>query len=448
MSQGEQPPVGDVPPAPDLPPAAPDPVVPEPPAPTAAAAPPAPPHVPAAGPVRPARTQPQLGGMGVKDAPRVAAELAGEALSTAELDDDHLDEEMPRVQFDRRSLILGVVFILGAVAFFYFVLPQLSGLEDTWNRLGDGDPWWLALAFAFSVLSFAGYVGLFQGVYVTGEARHRIGYRESYQITMAGLAATRLFAAGGAGGIALTAWALRRSGMSRRDVADRSIAFLVLTYAVYMAALVLCGYGLRWNLLEGPAPFGVTVIPAVFGLAVITIALLMTFVPADVERRFERWAGGSGRLSRVAVRLSTVPAAISSGVRIALRHIGRRDPALVGVIAYWGFNIAILWACFHAFGEAPPWAVIVMAYFVGMLGNLLPLPGGVGGVDGGMIGAFVAFGVGGSLALVAVLAYRVFAFWLPTIPGIVAYFQLRRTVAGWREQRADGAPALDGAQTA
>jgi len=381
------------------------------------------------------RRQPHLDRM-VKDLPRVAAELAGEALSSGAGEEESAeDEEMPRVQVTRKTLVLGAVFVLSVVAFFYFVLPQLSGLEDTWHRLGDGDPLWLLLAFGFSILSFVGYVGLFQGVYVTEAARERIGYRESYLITMAGLAATRLFAAGGAGGIALTAWALRRSGMSRRDVADRSIAFLVLTYAVYMGALVIFGYGLSWGILSGPAPFGVTVVPALFGLAVIVLALLMTFVPADVERRFEQWSSGGGRLSRLGAKLSTVPAAISSGVRIAIGHIGKRDPALVGVAAYWGFNIAILWACFHAFGEAPPWAVIVMAYFVGMLGNLLPLPGGVGGVDGGMIGAFAAFGVSGSLALVAVLTYRVFAFWLPTIPGIIAYFQLRRTVAGWHEQR-------------
>ena len=384
--------------------------------------------------VRPPRAQHLLAGM--KDAPRVAAELAGEAWASGpDIEEDELDEEMPRVQVTRRAVVLGVVFVLMAVAFFYFVLPQLSGLEDTWNRIDEGNPWWLLLAFGFSVLSFGGYVALFQGVYVHGTTSTRIGYRESYQITMAGLAATRLFAAGGAGGIALTAWALRRSGMSRRAVADRSIAFLTLTYLVYMLAIVVVGYGLSWGIFPGPAPFGVTVVPAIFGIIVIAIGLLMTFVPADVERRFERWSGGEGRLARLAIRVSTVPAAISSGVRIALRHIGARDPALVGVAAYWGFNIAILWACFHAFGEAPPWAVIVMAYFVGMLGNLLPLPGGVGGVDGGMIGAFAAFGTSGSLALVAVLTYRVFAFWLPTIPGIIAYFQLRRTVAGWREQR-------------
>ena len=112
-----------------------------------------------------------------------------------------------------------------------------------------------------------------------------------------------------------------------------------------------------------------------------------------------------------------------------------RDPSILGAVAYWAFNVAVLWASFHAFGESPPWPVIVQAYFVGMLGNLLPLPGGVGGVDGGMIGAFIAFGVDGSLAVVAVLTYRAFAFWLPTIPGAIAFFQLRRTVARWREER-------------
>jgi uncharacterized protein (TIRG00374 family) len=75
-----------------------------------------------------------------------------------------------------------------------------------------------------------------------------------------------------------------------------------------------------------------------------------------------------------------------------------------------------------------------MSYFVGMLGNVLPLPGGIGGVDGAMIGAFSAFGIAPALAVVAVLAYRGLAFWLPTLPGAVAYLQLRRTVHRWRTE--------------
>ncbi len=86
-----------------------------------------------------------------------------------------------------------------------------------------------------------------------------------------------------------------------------------------------------------------------------------------------------------------------------------------------------------------------MAYFVGMVGNTLPLPGGIGGVDGGMIGAFTAFGVPVQLAVVAVLAYRGFAFWLPTLPGAVAYLQLRRTVARWQRSPLPARPTGPGA---
>jgi uncharacterized protein (TIRG00374 family) len=346
----------------------------------------------------------------------------------------HDDEEMPKLRVARRTVLLGVVFIVVALCFLYFVLPQLAGLDDTWERIESGNPWWLALAFLFTVLSFAGYVILFQAVFV--RAGSRIDLRASYQITMAGLAATRVFAAGGAGGIALTAWALRRSGMSRRRVADSTIAFIALQYIVYVGALVLIGIGLRTDVLEGPAPFAITVVPAIFGAVMIGLAGLLALVPTDFERRLRDWSlrHDRPRLARVGQRLATVPAAVSAGLREGIDHVRSGDPAVLGSLAFWGFNIAVLWASFHAFGEAPPWAVIVMAYFVGMLGNLLPLPGGVGGVDGGMIGAFAAFGVDFGLATVAVLTYRGFAFWLPTIPGALAYFQLRKTVDKWRHQ--------------
>jgi uncharacterized protein (TIRG00374 family) len=352
------------------------------------------------------------------------------------------EEEMPRLRVTRRMLVIGFIFVVAALAFLYFVLPQIAGLDETWHRIEQGDPWWLALALAFTVLSFGGYVVLFEYVYVS--AGSRIDLRTAYQITMASLAATRVFAAGGAGGIALTAWALRRSGMAARQVADSTVVFLVLTYVVYMGALVILGLGMYAGLLPGSAPIGVTLVPAIFGLVCFAVFLLLALVPADVERRMQDWAcrHEHPRLARVAGRLATFPAAVSTGVRQSIRHVSHFDPALLGSIAYWGFNIAVLWACFHAFGEAPTWTVIVMGYFVGMLGNLLPLPGGVGGVDGGMIGAFAAFGVDFGLATVAVLTYRGFAFWLPTIPGAIAYFQLRKTVRHWRRST----PAVEAGQ--
>ena len=99
------------------------------------------------------------------------------------------------------------------------------------------------------------------------------------------------------------------------------------------------------------------------------------------------------------------------------------------------FQIASLWACFRAFGDAPPFGGLVLAFFLGQLGNLLPLPGGIGGVDGGLIGAYAAFGVDAGLAVVAVLVFRAFTFWLPLIPGVVAFIRLRGTIEQWRRER-------------
>ena len=258
---------------------------------------------------------------------------------------------------------------------------------------------------------------------------------------MAGLAATRLFAAGGAGGIALTAWAVRRSGMAARVVACRMIAFLALLYGVYMGTLVICGLGLYLGVFQGPAPFAITVVPAIFGAVVIAVFLAVSLLPDDTERVMGRWREVHGWLGRLGRWLATAPATIGTGVRTAIGLVRSRDPHLLGALGWWGFDIAVLWACFHAFGAAPPHAVIVMSYFIGMLGNALPLPGGIGGVDGGLIGAFTAFGVPVDVTIVSVLAYRAIAFWLPTLPGAVAYLQLRRTVNRWQRTEAPGTQA-------
>ncbi|HEY7074212.1 MAG TPA: lysylphosphatidylglycerol synthase transmembrane domain-containing protein [Solirubrobacteraceae bacterium] len=351
--------------------------------------------------------------------------------------EDADDEEMPRVVITRERALLFGIFVLSALAFLYFVLPKLKGGSESIKGLGDGKPGWLVVALFLEFLSFMGYVMLFRTVFVRGEAdERRLNRRASYEITLAGLAATRLFAAAGAGGIALTAWALRRAGMERRRVATRMVAFLSLLYAVYMSALIIVGFGLYFGILNGPAPLGLTVVPAIFALILWGLFLGMSLLPSDTERRLAHWASGSGRVARLLAKAVTIPASAAAGVRTALSLAYHREWGILGAVAWWGFDIATLWACFHAYGpNPPPFSVIIMAYFVGMLANTLPLPGGIGGVDGGMIGAFVAFDVPFGYAATAVVAYRAFAFWLPTLPGAVAYFQLRKRVAGWRAER-------------
>ena len=347
---------------------------------------------------------------------------------------------MPRIRLTRRQIFAFGLFVVSGIAFLYFVLPKLAGVGTTVHRIERGDTWWIGIGVVLELLSFAGYVVLFRAVFVRGEGR--VNWRESYEITMAGLAATRLFAAAGAGGVALTAWALRRSGMTPRIVACRMVAFIVLLYVIYAGSLLIDGIGLGTGLFPGGGSFAITIVPAIVAALLFAGAGAMSMLPGDLERRLHRWASGSGRLAHLVARSVAAPALAASGVRTAISLIRARDVGLLGALAWWGFDISVLWAMFHAFGSPPPFTVIWMAYFVGMLGNLLPLPGGLGGVEGGMIGAFAAFNVDFNLSVLAVLSYRGISFWLPTIPGGVAYFQLRRTVARWRDEQGEHVPGV------
>lgn len=343
-------------------------------------------------------------------------------------------EEEPGALLTPKRLIQTVMIVVALTVAIYVLFPKVVGLEGALDQIHDGDPVWIGIAFAFDVLAFGAYVALFRGV--VGEKVVHLTFSESYQITMAGLAATRLFSAGGAGGILLTYWALRKAGMERRQSVCRMVAFLVLLYSVYLLALVIFGVLLRVGMLPGEAPVSVTIVPAAIAGVAIVIVALMAFVPDDIERRIERMT--SGRFGRLAKLLATAPATLAQGTRTAIAFM--RDPsrgglAVAGAVGFWGANIGILWASFQAFDMQVPFGVIVMGFFVGMVANLFPLaPGGVGAVDAGMIGAFVIFGLPESSVFVAVLTYRVIAFWVPIPPGIIAFLQLRKTVQRWEQE--------------
>jgi putative heme transporter len=343
-------------------------------------------------------------------------------------------ETEPSFFADPKRLIETAVAVVLLLVAIYVVVPKVFDLQDALGRIDEGNPWWIALGVVFCVAMFAAYVALFRGV--VGEKVIHLEWGESYQITLAGLAATRLFSAGGAGGILLTYWALRKAGMERRQAACRMVAFLVVLYSVYMLALMIFGVLLRVHVLSGEAPLSGTVIPAALAAVVLAIGLLVALLPNDFERRIERHT--SGRFGKIARRLATVPATFARGTRTAIAFV--RQPssgamAFGGAIGFWGANIAILWASFHAFDVSVPLGVLIQGFFLGTLANLIPFaPGGVGTVDAGLIGAFVLFGLPSSEVFTAVLTYRVIAFWLPIPPGIIAFFQLRNTVHRWERE--------------
>ena len=272
------------------------------------------------------------------------------------------DEEVGRLQAllsDRRKLATGALLVVLIVVAIYVLLPNLIGAGEAVDKLDEGVWYWIVIAVGFNVLAFVAYVALFRGVLGgthDDELHRRLDAKASYQITMAGLAATRIFSAGGAGGLVLTYWALRKAGMPRRRAACRMVAFLVLTYSVYLMALVVFGILLRTHVLPGAAPIGGTIVPAALAAGVMAIFLLIALIPQDFERRIQQFAGGYRRV-RYLQRLAKGPATLATGTRTALaylRHPQRGALAVIGAVGFWAANIAVLWASFEAFGGDVP----------------------------------------------------------------------------------------------
>ncbi len=337
--------------------------------------------------------------------------------------------------FTPRRVIQTILLVVALLVGIYFLFPKLVGLSGALAKLGDAEPVWIAIAIAFNVVAFATYVALFKAV-VGGKAL-RLTWAETYEINMAGLAATLLFSAAGAGGIALTYWALRKAGMRRRDVARRMVAFLTLHYAFYPIALIIFGILLRTGVLNGEHSVELTIIPAAVAGLLLVVGVLIALIPPDLERRVAPFVHGE-RGKAIADTVARVPATVGEGFRFALSlfaHPSRGGLAVIGAAGYWAANIGILWASFHALGVHVPLAVVVQGFFLGMVANLFPFaPAGVGAVDAGMIGAFVLFGIPENAVFPAILIYRLIAFWMPIPPGIVAFFQLRKRVARWEEE--------------
>jgi uncharacterized membrane protein YbhN (UPF0104 family) len=244
-------------------------------------------------------------------------------------------------------------------------------------------------------------------------------WRTSWEIGWSELAVGSLLPASGAGGLALGAWILNQAGMPAEKIARRSVAFFLIKSSVNFVAVAVIGAVMALGLAGPHRSLLLTALPAALSLVVIAAVLALPRLgrgPEDDE--------DDGRI-RHAVRV--VRRAVVDGAGEAVRILRSGNVLVIGgAIGYWAFDNMVLWAMFHAFGESVPFTVILMGYLIGQLGGLLPIPGGVGGIDGGLIGTLIVYGAPAAATAAAVLAYRVILFWLPLLVGGVAFAALRR----------------------
>src|SRR5262245_8529390 len=321
-------------------------------------------------------------------------------------------EELPR-EFQPKSLRHRALQALVALAVLVAIIFLAPGLGDVRDRLADASPGWLVLATLLEALSFASYVLMFGPIFCTG-----LGWRRSWEIGGSELAMGSLVPASGAGGLALGAWVLHRGGMGGARIARRSVAFFLIKSGINFVAVAVIGAALAVGLVGPDLSLWLTAFPAAMAtLAIVAVAALPRLGPGERvgpdAPRAKRWLNATRR-------------ALIDGVteaRKILRSADRR--VLAGSFGYWFFDNAVLWATFHAFGMSPPITVVLMGYLIGQLGGLIPLPGGVGGIDLGLIGVLVAYGTSAAGTAAAVFAYHVILFWLPLIVGGIAFAMLR-----------------------
>ena len=320
------------------------------------------------------------------------------------------DELAPRRMLRRLVQVIALVGVLVLVVLF------APGLGEVRERLGDAAPGWLALAVALEALSCGSYLLMFRPIFC-----RRMSWRTSAQIAWSELAAGSLVPASGAGGLALGAWILHRGGMPADRIARRSVAFFLIKSSVNFVAVAVLGTVMAVGLVGPDRSLLLTALPAALSVVVIALVLL-------VPRLGPGRAAGPDA-SRVRRAVAAARRALIGGTAEAVHVLRSRDlPVVAGAIGYWAFDNAVLWATFEAFGADVPISVLMMGYLIGQLGGLLPLPGGVGGIDGGLIGTLIVYGAPAASTAAAVLAYRVILFWLPLVGGAIAFTFLRRAL--------------------
>jgi uncharacterized protein (TIRG00374 family) len=321
--------------------------------------------------------------------------------------------EMPD-EFEPSRLARRTLQIVAVLAVVGLVLLLAPGLGEVRDLLGEARPGWVALAVAFEAMSCVSYVVLFRPIFC-----HSMPWRTSWEIGLSELGAGSIVPASGAGGLALGAWILREGGMPTQRIASRSVAFFLIKSSVNFIAVAVLGTVMAVGLVGPDLSPWLTAVPAAGALLVIAAVLAVPRLGVG-----DPVSADAGRTRRA---MREVRKALVGGTAEAVQLVRSRNGLVIaGSLGYWAWDNAVLWATFHAFGFSPPITVILLGYLIGQLGGLLPLPGGLGGIDGGLIGTLIVYGVPAAPTAAAVLVYRVILFWLPLLVGAVAFISLRR----------------------
>jgi uncharacterized membrane protein YbhN (UPF0104 family) len=284
------------------------------------------------------------------------------------------------------------------------LLLWFDPLGEVLGELGGLDPRWLSFAAGLELASCVGYVVVFRRLFdgIAGRPAGKLGWL--------GLGAGALLPGGNVAGVAASCLTLHRDGVPSRPLVVRSSVLLLMVNGVCVAGTAVAGVLLLSGAGAGPHDLLAAGLPILVSALIAGVFASVPFAVRLSAERAPAW-------------IVPLADAIDDSGRLLRRPDWR---LLLGAGAYPLLDMGALWAACAATGHPPSLAALVIAYNVGYLATILPVPAGIGVLDGGLAAALILYGAPSSAAVTAALAYHALAVWVPVIGGLVASAPLHR----------------------
>ncbi|HTX45545.1 MAG TPA: lysylphosphatidylglycerol synthase transmembrane domain-containing protein [Solirubrobacteraceae bacterium] len=308
---------------------------------------------------------------------------------------------------DAHRLRNGVIWTVVLLLMLLGIGLAVPDLRDVIKRATHANLLWLALGVGLELISCLGYVAVVRLVL------HRGPPKEVRQLAWAEMAFGAVVPVGGAGGLAVGAWAMRTWGVAWTRIANRSAVIFLLTSTVNAVVLVIAGLALVAHVGHHHLSIVYGLVPALGTVLIIAFFLVVPALPKP----------------RRSTRLRAAFEHATSWVQDTEAAAFHWNWRLLGAVSYLLADIAVLWVCLRAVGITAPVFALIAGYQIGYLANVVPIPGGVGVLEGGLVGALVLYGFPAGPTAAAVILYHAIALWVPTVGGTFEFARLRKTLA-------------------
>ena len=300
----------------------------------------------------------------------------------------------------RRGVRLLVTAILSAVSI--GVLVWVAPPAQVIRSIGDMNPAWLLAAVGLEIGSCLSYVVVFRRFFP--EPPRKAGR----QVAWIAMGASAVLPGGNLSSPATIGWLLRHYGIGARCLIERCGALLSFLILFGFAVNGLAGAFLLVGIGHGPHDLGHSGIPILVSLFVLGSAVAVTLL----GRRYR----GRG---------ATTARSIAASLEGAWQSVSKPHWRLLGAAGFLWLDIAALWAACRATGHHLGALALAVAYFIGYVATMIPMPAGLAVLDSGLAGALVLYGFSPAASVSAVLVYHAISVWVPGLGGLIACLPTR-----------------------